>query len=161
MRSRGQLIERKGKRGTTFTLRYRDADGRRVSDALGRVTRPEAEAALRARLVPGMSPAALMARGRTVRLQDDTGLHRPRRRDVSRGGALLDERLFGQKSGQGVVAASPAPATESLATAELSAAKGRILAAGVGFEPTAPGEGRNGFQDRPVRPLRHPAVERW
>jgi hypothetical protein len=31
------------------------------------------------------------------------------------------------------------------------------LAAGVGFEPTAPREGRSGFQDRPVRPLRHPA----
>jgi hypothetical protein len=33
----------------------------------------------------------------------------------------------------------------------------RGLAAGVGFEPTAPGEGRSGFHDRPVRPLRHPA----
>jgi site-specific recombinase XerD len=32
------------------------------------------------------------------------------------------------------------------------------LAAGVGFEPTVPREGHSGFQDRPVRPLRHPAV---
>jgi site-specific DNA recombinase len=32
-----------------------------------------------------------------------------------------------------------------------------LMAAGVGFEPTAPREGRSGFQDRPVRPLRHPA----
>jgi hypothetical protein len=31
-------------------------------------------------------------------------------------------------------------------------------AAGVGFEPTVPREGHSGFQDRPVRPLRHPAV---
>jgi integrase len=51
MRKRGQIIERKGKRGTTFTLRYRDADGRRVTDALGRVTRKEAEAELEGRLV--------------------------------------------------------------------------------------------------------------
>ena len=39
--------------------------------------------------------------GRTLRLEDYAGVHRPRRRDVPRRGpALLEERLFGQKSGQ-------------------------------------------------------------
>ena len=32
------------------------------------------------------------------------------------------------------------------------------LAEGVGFEPTVPGKGYNGFRDRPVRPLRHPSA---
>ena len=32
------------------------------------------------------------------------------------------------------------------------------LAAGVGFEPTGDLSAASGFQDRPVRPLRHPAV---
>ena len=31
------------------------------------------------------------------------------------------------------------------------------LAEGVGFEPTVPRKGYNGFRDRPVRPLRHPS----
>ena len=34
---------------------------------------------------------------------------------------------------------------------------GELRAAGVGFEPTNDREAVNGFQDRPVRPLRHPA----
>jgi ketosteroid isomerase-like protein len=33
-----------------------------------------------------------------------------------------------------------------------------MLAEGVGFEPTVPLAGHNGFRDRPVRPLRHPSV---
>src|SRR5262245_18901150 len=33
------------------------------------------------------------------------------------------------------------------------------LAEGVGFEPTVPIAGHNGFRDRPVRPLRHPSVD--
>src|SRR5437016_13955633 len=32
------------------------------------------------------------------------------------------------------------------------------LAAGVGFEPTGDLSAASGFQDRPVRPLRHPAA---
>ena len=32
------------------------------------------------------------------------------------------------------------------------------VAEGVGFEPTVPIAGHNGFRDRPVRPLRHPSV---
>jgi hypothetical protein len=35
----------------------------------------------------------------------------------------------------------------------------RKKAAGVGFEPTARFQPSSGFQDRPVRPLRHPAFE--
>ena len=34
------------------------------------------------------------------------------------------------------------------------------LAEGVGFEPTVPGKGYNGFRDRPDRPLRHPSAQR-
>jgi hypothetical protein len=33
-----------------------------------------------------------------------------------------------------------------------------IVAEGVGFEPTDPTKGVNGFRDRPVRPLRHPSA---
>jgi hypothetical protein len=38
--------------------------------------------------------------------------------------------------------------------------KGAVSAAGVGFEPTSRLATANGFQDRPVRPLRHPAGTR-
>src|SRR5688500_17743766 len=66
--------------------------------------------------------------------------------------ALLEARLFGQKSGRssgGVVGSENGEPRYGGAFH----CSGAYLAAGVGFEPTAPGEGRSGFQDRPVRPL--------
>ena len=42
----------------------------------------------------------------------------------------------------------------------IAATAARSSAAGVGFEPTERLTTLNGFQDRPVRPLRHPAVSR-
>jgi integrase len=49
MRS-GSVIPYKGKRGVTWSIRYVDADGRRVSETVGRVTKKEAEEALQDRL---------------------------------------------------------------------------------------------------------------
>lgn len=46
----GSIVERRGARGTTFSVVYRDSDGRQIRESLGRVSRREAEDALRDRL---------------------------------------------------------------------------------------------------------------
>jgi hypothetical protein len=48
-------------------------------------------------------------------------------------------------------------ARSKLADAAGEAVETPFLAAGVGFEPTGDLSAAYGFQDRPVRPLRHPA----
>src|SRR3954447_17888536 len=50
-------------------------------------------------------------------------------------------------------ASAPQAATQSRSTAGSA-----WLTAGVGFEPTGDLSAASGFQDRPVRPLRHPAA---
>jgi hypothetical protein len=53
----------------------------------------------------------------------------------------------------------PEPAAEGLEPGTEGPSRFRpVLAAGVGFEPTGDLSAASGFQDRPVRPLRHPAV---
>src|SRR5215218_5998684 len=61
--------------------------------------------------------------GRTLRLQDDSGLHRPGRRDVPRGGGARRGADARAEIRAEVAATSPHPTTESPATAGLFAAR--------------------------------------
>ena len=64
--------------------------------------------------------------------------------------SFLDAHI---KCGNSLLGATP----DLIAAGIPDACKGASSTAGVGFEPTSDLAAANGFQDRPVRPLRHPA----
>jgi hypothetical protein len=70
--------------------------------------------------------------------------------------ALLEARLFGQNPGRSSCGVAGSDNGEPCHDGAFPC-KEAFPTAGVGFEPTSDLAAANGFQDRPVRPLRHPA----